>query len=233
MSIKTAGIHQPNYMPWPGYFYKLAKSDVFVILDNVDFQQGNSNSITSRTRIKGGNGEIMLTVPVRKSDDKLLNRIAIDKAQPWKKKHLKSIQLAYAKAPYFKTVYPVFEELLTRPYDNLALMNTAIISGIACQLDIHTPVVIASELKLDAEDRNERIVQICEQVGAGAYLCGKGGRKYMEEAVFVRGGIEVKYTDFKPVEYAQLYGAFISGLSILDPLMNIGKTGVLQMIEHG
>jgi hypothetical protein len=228
---KIAGIHQPNYMPWPGYFHKILRSDVFVILDNVDFQQGNSNSITSRTKIKGGNGEILLTVPVKRSEEKMLNGILTDNNQPWAKKHLKSIQLSYTKAPFFKEYFPVFEQVLSQSYSSLSHLNVSLILKICELLEITTPVLMASELNIEEEGRNERIVKICQKVGADTYLCGKGGRKYMEESVFVQGEIAVQYTDFRPTDYPQLYGAFIPGLSILDSLLNIGKEQVRSLID--
>jgi hypothetical protein len=231
MVTKIAGIHQPNYIPWPGYFHKIVRSDVFVILDNVDFQQGNSKSITSRTKIKGANGEILLTVPVKHLEDKQLNRILPDTSLPWTKKHLKSIALNYARAPHFKTWFPVFEKILAQSYPSLAHLNTAIIREVCAALELKTPLVVASDLAIEETGRNERIVAICKAVGADTYLCGKGGRKYMEEAVFDSGGIKVKYTDFQPQAYPQLFEPFVPGLSILDALMNAGKEGTFQLIQ--
>jgi hypothetical protein len=231
MPSKIAGIHQPNYIPWAGYFHKIWRSDVFIILDNVDFQQGNSKSITSRTRIKGANGEILLTVPIRKSESKTLNKIQIDTAQHWAKKHVKSIQLSYPKAPYFASYFPLVEELLSADYHNLAQMNIVWIKELCRQMDISTPILLASEMNVEEEGRNERIVKLCQAAGANVYLCGKGGRAYMEEEVFDKGQIQVSYTEFQPPAYNQLHGKFIPGLSIIDALMNLGKAGTLGLIK--
>jgi hypothetical protein len=230
MSTKIVGIHQPNYIPWPGYFHKIVRSDVFVILDNVDFQQGNSSSITNRTRIKGANGEILLTVPVRKSIDKHLHAIQIENVQNWQKKHVKSIQIAYSRSSFFKELFPYFENLLLTPANNLADLNTRIIRALCEMLEINTPLVIASEMGLTEDGRNQRIVSICQKLGGDTYLCGKGGRKYMEEQVFANAGVAVEYTDYKPADYQQLHGDFVPGLSVLDPLMNIGIPGVQRLI---
>jgi hypothetical protein len=232
MAGHIAGIHQPNYIPWQGYFYKILKSDVFVILDNVDFQQGNSKSITSRSKIKGINGEILLTVPVKRSENRLINRIQIDNTQHWAKKHLKSIEFSYQRSSFFKVYFPLFEKLLLAPNSNLSELNTKIIQEICISLDIHTPFIIGSELNIEEEGRNERIVKICQKVGADTYLCGKGGRMYMDELIFTQAEIKVQYTDFIPEEYAQLHGPFLPGLSILDALMNLGKEGVLKALDR-
>jgi hypothetical protein len=231
MPSKLAGIHQPNYLPWPGYFHKIKRSDVFIILDNVDFQQGNSKSITSRSKIKGANGETLLSVPVKHSENKVLNSIQIDNTQSWARKHLKSIQLSYTKAPYFKTYFPIFEGILKAPHTSLLELNGSLIKEICSILDIQTPVLMASEMNVEEEDRNMRIVKLCKMSGADSYLCGKGGRSYMNEDVFADNGISVFYTDFKPHEYPQLHGSHIPGLSVLDALMNIGKEHVCELIR--
>ncbi|HEV7232108.1 MAG TPA: WbqC family protein [Bacteroidia bacterium] len=231
MPIKIAGIHQPNYLPWPGYFHKIMRSDVFIILDNVDFQQGNSKSITSRTKIKGANGETLLSVPVKHTEDKLLRNIQIDNSQTWAKKHIKSIQFSYTKAPYFKTYYPLMEKILLESCSGLFELNYRIIKEVCSILEIPTQLLVASEMQIEEEDRNLRIVKLCASAGANAYLCGKGGRSYMDENVFTDNGIEVMYTAFNPPEYPQLHGAFLPGLSVLDALMNTGKAGVCELIR--
>src|SRR6185369_12527883 len=101
---KIISIHQPNFIPWLGYFYKIYAADVFVILDNVEYQSGNSSSITNRTKIKTNNGELMISVPVRKNEQsKMIIDMEIDNRQPWKPKMLKTVQFSYTKAAHFKT----------------------------------------------------------------------------------------------------------------------------------
>jgi len=173
----------------------------------------------------------LLTVPVKHAAEKQLNRIAPENALPWAKKHLKSIGLSYARAPHFKTWFPFFEMLILQNYQSLSQLNTALIRELCIALDIRTPLLVASELGIAEQGRNERIVAICKSVGADTYLCGKGGRSYMEEAVFEEGEIKVIYTNFQPTSYPQLFEGFLPGLSILDPLMNVGKEGVLQLIQ--
>ncbi len=105
---KVIAIHQPNFIPWLGYFNKIYSADVFVVLDNVDYQSGNANSITNRTKIKTAQGELFIFVPVKKNaNSKLIKDIAIDNQQPWQKKMLKTIQLNYSTAKFFNEVFPV------------------------------------------------------------------------------------------------------------------------------
>ena len=214
-------IHQPNFMPWPGYFYKMAQADVFVILDNVEYQSGNATSITNRTKIKTPQGETFITLPVKKGAP-LIKDVLIDNAQPWRKKLLKSVQQNYAKAPFFTDYFPQFETIVNEQHTFLAALNTELIRQGCAWLDITTPILISSELSAEAEDKNERIVEICKRLGGDVYLSGNGAKKYNDENLFNQNGIALRYTAFQPLAYPQLHGDFMPGLSVLDLLFNCG-----------
>src|SRR5580698_6754117 len=111
-SQKVIAVHQPNFMPWLGYFYKIVHADVFVILDNVEYQSGNASSITNRVKIKTLQGELMLAVPVKKGESKIIKDIMIDNKQPWARKMSKTIQINYAKSAFFNQYFPKLEEIL-------------------------------------------------------------------------------------------------------------------------
>jgi WbqC-like protein family len=218
---KTVGIHQPNLLPWLGYFSKITQSDVFVLLDTVDFQTGNANSITNRTRIKTQQGELWLTVPVKKSTEKTIDKICIDHKQPWVKKHLKTIQMAYGKAPYFEPTFEWLSKRLTQEeHVSISALNSLLILDVKELLQLTTPVIKSSELAIAVEDKNERIIAICKSLDATCYLSGNGARSYNDEPAFNQQGIELKYTSFQAPVYPQLHGPFLPGLSILDVLMN-------------
>lgn len=224
-------IHQPNFIPWLGYFSKINQSDKFIILDTVDLQIGNANSITNRTRIKTQQGELWLTIPIRKSESKLIHSIQIDNKQPWQKKILKSIQMAYSKAPQFNSIFPIFEELLQQRCELLSELNSKIIVEIATWLDITTEILIASKMPITSEDKNERLIDLIKQVDGDIYLSGNGARQYNDEAAYNSNGIQLTYTSYKPNEYPQLHGNFIPGLSILDAMMNLTKEEIQNMIK--
>ena len=132
-------------MPWLGYFSKIAQSDVFVILDNVEYQVGNANSITNRVKIKTQSGELFFTVPIRKSEMKNINQQQIDWKQPWLKKQWRTLEMAYAKAPYKNEALEFFHPLLHQQFENLAAYNTNIIQQICLELKIKAQIFIASE----------------------------------------------------------------------------------------
>ena len=229
--MKIIGIHQPNYLPWMGYFYKILKSDIFVILDNVDYQSGNANSITNRCRIKGPNGIVILTAPVKHNTDyKWINQQYIDYSRNWQMKHKRAVENYYRKSPWFSQYYPQLEQIWDSKFDRLSELNFGFIKLVCQFLDIQTPLLEASSLPPQKGNKSDRIIDICIQLKADIYLSGNGARKYNDIDSFKKNKIELVYTGFKPVEYPQQYDNFIPGLSILDALFNIGPD-VKQLIN--
>ena len=228
---KIAAIHQPNYFPWLGYFAKIQNCDVFIVLDNVDYQSGNAKSITNRTRIKTQTGELFLTVPVLKPDgnQRLINQTRIDGKQNWQKKHLTSVQHAYSKAPFFNEVFEMLSRILNAEFEFISDLNSSGIRAVMNYLSLETPVIFSSSFENLAEGKNERIIDLCKRTNSCIYLSGGGAKKYNDPQMFADHQIELRYAEFKPKEYPQLHGAFIPGLSILDALFNCGRDARLLL----
>jgi hypothetical protein len=228
--MTVAAIHQPNYLPWLGYFHKMKAADVFVFLDTVDYQSGNAFSITNRARIKGGNSVVLLTVPISgKTASRRIHDVCVDFSTPWARKHLRSIEMSYRRARYFSPMFEVLEAVLSSPPVFLAELNSRLILEVSRYLKVSTPIVYASALGVGAVDRNQRLIEVCERVGATTYLSGQGGQKYNDEALFLQHGIRLTYTRFTSPEYPQLHGEFVPGLSVIDAIFNCGPgaTGLL------
>ena len=223
MMSKVCAIHQPNFFPWLGYFYKIAKSDVFVLLDTVDIEIGTADAITNRTRIKTSSGVQWITVPVKKGESKLIKDIAIDNTRKWRETMLKTIFFQYKKSQNFDSFYPVVVDLLNYTTDSLSEYNVHIIESMSKYMGLETKIVLASGMNNLSDDRNMRLIDICRQNGCDTYLSGNGGRKYHDEQLFVDNGVVVKYTDFVHPEYMQLHGDFVKGLSAIDYCFNDGK----------
>jgi hypothetical protein len=217
-----AAIHQPNYLPWLGYFYKICRCDVFVLLDNVQYSK---NNIINRNKIKTPQGPIWLTVGVLTKDrhGQLINEVAINNGVPWNKTHYKSLAQNYSKAAYFEKYSPYFERIYESQWLNLADLNETLIRTI-CQLlgFEHVRFTRASELAASGTE-TEHLIGICKAVGANTYLSGFGGKKYMDEDSFEKEGIKLEYYDFKHPAYRQLWGDFTPNLSIVDLLFNEGE----------
>src|SRR4051812_41973688 len=190
----TVTIHQPNYLPWIGYFHKMAKVDQFVFLDNVPFSK---NSYQNRARIKTAQGPAWLTVPVKTSGNfgQLTHLIEADPAARWGVKHLRTIQQNYSKAPHYKllaeTIFPVLEA----EWKYLADAAVSLIERIAHVLGIRIPMVRASSLGVDGAS-SELLLDICSKLDASEYLSGPSGRNYLDESIFGTRNIRLAYHSF-------------------------------------
>lgn len=217
---KICAIHQPNLFPWLGYFYKIAICDTFIFLDNVDIVTGTSKSITNRTSIKSNNGKQLLTIPIKKGESKLIQNIEFAD-NLWQKKFIKTIENSYRKAINFDLYFPFFTELIEFESTNLSDFNINAIIKISELLGLETNFVKASEFENLSSDRNLRIIELCKRNDCLIYFSGRGGANYHDEELFVSNKIQIKYTDFNPPIYTQLYEGFEQGLSILDYLFNV------------
>lgn len=212
-------IHQPNFLPWEGFFYKISRADVFVILDNVDIVLGSSKAITNRTTIKTHSGPQWITLPLRKNESKkILDQRIIE--GNWREKMLKAVDHSYRKSKFYADISPLIEDIIMFDSNNLVDYNVNGIERICAHLEIDTRIIKASSLDLDSKERNQRIIDICNTLNAETYFSGNGGKKYHEENLFIQQGISIEYSDFKSNPYNQLYGEFIPGLSIIDKLFN-------------
>lgn len=210
--------HQPAYLPWLGYFDKIARAKVFVYLDTVQFEK---NSFINRNRIKTPQGALWLTIPVKTKGHTSgsLRTTEIDDAQPWRAKHLKSIEMNYRKAPRFEERFPKIEALLRRPESNLAEYCFYQLQFWLNEFAIDTRIVRSSELPVEST-KSDLVLDLCRHLSAGHYLSGALGRDYLIEDDFKRVGISIEYQSFTPQTYPQLWGDFIPYLSILDWWMN-------------
>jgi len=213
-------VHQPQYLPWLGYFHKIYKSDAFVFLDNVQYKE---REYQNRNRIRIKEGCIWLTVPVLKNDCSYPNicDVRIDNFQDWQKRHWHAICVNYAQAPYFSKYSCFFEQLYKQEYDRLADLNISVTKYMLDSLQINRPVYFES--KLDIRTKNtQRIIDICKALKADTYLSGIGGKNYLDEGAFSANGIKLDYQDFVHPQYRQHYTPFMPFMSAIDLLFNHG-----------
>ena len=227
LTMKTISIHQPNYIPWLGYFYKISKSDIFVFHDDAQFSDSGAHHFQY---IKTPQGTFRLKIPIDKSNGIKINQIRLKDELGWKEKHLKNIAFNYKKAKYFEQIFTDLSELLLKDYDSLSLLNQEIIMFFCNKLGINTNFVLSSELNLNTT-REEKIFDTCNALGGEIYYSGAGAKAYQNEENFNKRGIELRYSVFKPFEYPQLWGDFQSNVSVIDYLMNCGYDWK-QVIEN-
>jgi WbqC-like protein family len=222
-------IHQPQYMPWLGYLAKWAAADVFVVLDTVQYEK---NGWQNRNRIKTASGPRWLTVPVRARLSTPIHAVEVDTVQPWRERHLRAIEHAYAHAPYLPRHHEALRRLYATNWPRLAPLAFATAEWLAGGLGIATPAHQASVLGIDADEPTERLIALCRAVGGDVYLAGRDGARYMNLNAFARAGIRVQFQDYKHPAYSQLHGEFAPFLSGLDLLLTHGDDA-LAILRSG
>jgi hypothetical protein len=213
------GILQPGYLPWLGFFEQLAKTDVFVLYDDVQYDK---HGWRNRNRIKTAAGPRWLTVPVITRQHTLIKDVAIDGGKDWARKHVLSLRQNYSKAPHFAKHFPAYDEALGRPWKLLADLDEHLIKVMAGQLGLDASRVVRSSSVGVHGGRDERLVALCRHFGAKVFYEGAAGKDYIDETLFLDHGVRVEYQDYRHPEYKQLFGPFVSHLSAVDLLFNHG-----------
>ncbi|WP_419770602.1 MAG: WbqC family protein [Candidatus Marinarcus sp.] len=218
---KTVVIHQPDFLSYLGFFHRLLHSDLYIVLDDVQFVKSN-NSWTHRDKIKTQNGDQWLTINVKKaSRDTNINEILFSDTINWKKQNLDLLKQNYRKAEYFDEIFPYLEKLYSHDYEKLSEFNMASILMLMELFDIKIDIVYSSTLKT-TQAKSERLVELLTQVDATHYLSGVGARDYHKDEPFDTAGLKVVWQEFKHPIYPQLHGEFIPYLSSIDILFNCG-----------
>lgn len=215
---RIISIHQPNYIPWLGYFYKIYQSDVFVFLDDVQF---SNQGMQNYHYIKTPQGSFRLKIPVVSTFGIQINQVTTKNELNWKQKHLKTLEMNYRKSPHFDEVYQDFKQIIEDENNNLSKLDQRLIAFICSKFEIKTSLLSSSMLEIQT-NREEKVLDICQALNATVYYSGTGAKAYQNEEQFNERGIELRYSAFKPFAYPQLWGEFISNVSILDYLMNCG-----------
>lgn len=226
--MSIVAIHQPQYLPWIPYCAKVDACDVFVFLDTVQYQK---NGMQNRNQIKTKQGACWLTVPVNGRMSLSINETPIAN-NAWKKKHIRSIEQNYARAPYIDLFSYGLKPILESPWRTLADLNIAVCKWMFEQLGIETVCVRASELGVKGR-KEELVLDVCEKLRAETYLSGKGAAVYQHSDSFLERNIHLVYHDYINLEYKQCHKdvGFVSGLSALDLILNMGHQSREVMVE--
>lgn len=222
-------VHQPEYIPWIGFFDKLARCDTFVIYDDAQYQHGgfhNRNKI--RTRI----GWRWLTVPIIHGHPQTIKDVKIA-GKEWKNKQLGLITQNYRHAPFYKQYYPLFRDAINSDHELLIGLNLHLIKAVAEALNIKVNMVRSSEFPYLGREKNEKLVSICKHMGADVYLSGSGGRNYVNEELFREAKITVQWHSYTHPAYKQTFEGFQPNMSILDLLFNIGAEAKQTLLQGG
>jgi hypothetical protein len=213
-------IHQPQYIPWIPYFSKIQQSDVFVLLDDVQYQK---NGLQNRNYILTQNGTVRLTLSVKGSFGYKINQMVLSDINDLKK-HLKTMELTYKRASFFNDFMPRLSEIYNKDYKLLEEFCSDLIIFMCNYMEIKTKIIKASSLQKHGE-KSELILSICQNLNATSYLTGNGGLNYLDKNSFDNANIKINLMDYKFLEYSQInnQGQFTKELSVIDLLFNVGK----------
>ncbi len=225
-------IHQPNYLPWLGFFDKIHRSDVFVVLDNAQFSK-TGGTWTNRVQLVVNKEPAWVTVPIVRAYHGLrtIREMRINESQPWRAKLLRTIELNYGRASHFKEVEPLVREVIEERTADLAEYNLTAIRTLCTALDLATPIVIGSTLQTEGRS-TDLLIAMVKAVGGAGYLVGGGAAGYQEDEKFRKAGIDLVHQEFQHPTYPQFNTISIKpGLSIVDALMNCGFAGVRDLMK--
>lgn len=227
--------HQPNYLPYLGFFDKIARCNKFVIVDTVQYVKRGPFGWIHRNKIKTPAGELWLSVPIL-SKGKFEQKICdaeINNNICWQRKHWKSILINYHKSPYFKKYSDFFEELYLQKWIYLADINEAIIKFIIKILNIDVEIYRSSKMNYNFTGQGTGvIIDICNALGCDTYLSGIHGRDYLDIELLKKNNIKILFQNYNHPVYNQLHGQFIPYMSIIDLLFNEGDKSLKILTDN-
>jgi hypothetical protein len=226
-------IHQPDFMPYLGFFHKMALADKMVLLDTVQFKK---NNFQNRNRINIAGNPAWLSLPIEKSPlSTKIKDIRINTKVLNSEKHLKTISQNYSKYPYFTELFAFIERIYLNKHQFLSAFNTEFLFGIRDLLGIKTEILLASELGLSGKMNGGTGVtlEISELLDADIYISGSGGKDYMKTEEFEKKDIRVYFQEYKHPEYTQLNTKqFVPYLSIIDLYFNCGPESLKILMQN-
>ncbi len=228
--MTVLAMHQPNFLPWIGFFHKMSQVDIFVLMDTA--QVSNSGSWANRAMVKMPKGPAWLTLPIVRSEGRRSYRdqkLATD--LEWPRRAKKMLQSNYSRSPHYAGLYSdcinaiMYMNVVDAAYAGgaaLGKMNFELIQWLHSILRIKADLVELSHLNLQDCAKEELPVRLCERFSAGVYLSGTGAKSYNQPELFGAAGVELRYQEFKHPVYPQPWGDFLPNLSIIDLLFNCG-----------
>jgi len=222
MGDVVVGIHQPNFFPWFGFFLKIARSDKFVFLDDAQTPK-KGGSYLNRTKININGESKWITAPIKRTYGlQLINKTYYSATTPWRNNMLKTLQMNYGNAPYYKKNNLLIFALLNYKSNSVSEFNIFFITEICKALNISTSLYSSSSFSINKVS-TERLISIVKAINGNVYLSGLGGDKYQDINLFNEDGIKLRYNEFEHPEYRQFKSnTFIFGLSILDIIFHRG-----------
>jgi hypothetical protein len=212
-------VMQPYVFPYIGYFQLIQAVDTFVFYDDVNYIKGGW---INRNRILLNGKVHFLTIACSKaSPNRLINEVEIDNSKLQLQKLSRTLELTYKKAPCFNQVFPLINNILQTPVNNIAVLAEQSVKRIAEYLNINikfkTSSVDFAETK--GLDKADRLIEICKKTNSNHYINPIGGTTLYNKAYFEKHDIQLNFINSMPIQYNQFNNEFIPWLSIIDVLM--------------
>lgn len=217
-------ITQPAYLPWLGYFQRIAWSGKHIVLDHVQIDKSSKTKFANRNKVRTKEGWCWLTVPIKtkgRSGELPLNRIEIENDSGWAQKHWNTLRINYARAPFFADHAPFFQDVYARPWSRLIDLNRELTHYLLAAFQIHTPLLQSSEMGVTG-GKDNLILNLCQAAGATEYVSGPFGRDYLDAEAFAAAGLALYFHDYQHPIYSQVFEGFEPYLSAVDLLFNCG-----------
>lgn len=222
-------VHQPEYLPWIGFFDKLARCNLYVIYDDAQYVHGGYHN---RNKIRTNQGWRWITIPIVHNHPQLIKDVKIS-GNNWKQEHIRILTQSYEKTPFFKKYFPLIAEALNFNHELLIGLNLHLLKVISEVLDIKAKMVRSSEFPYHGQEKNEKLVSICKFMGSDIYLSGSGGRTYVDEQAFTNANIKIQWHNYNHPQYIQNFKGFIPNMSILDLIFNTGPQAKQILMNGG
>ena len=228
--MTAVAIMQPYLFPYIGYWQLLQASDCFVIYDDVNYI---NRGWINRNRILVNGEPLLFTLPLlQASQNRKIRDIEIAPAAQWRPRLLRTVEMAYRKAPCFDQVFALIERILGHGDTNLAGFLSYQLHSLARFMGLETRIVTSSAgYQNNQLAAQERILDICRLEQATTYINAQGGRSLYEPTAFSERGIDLRFIAMRPLPYRQRGDGFTPYLSIIDVLMEVGPEGIRPHLE--
>jgi hypothetical protein len=214
-------VHQPNYLPYLGFFEKALQSDVFIIYDTTQFRK---NDWQNRNRLCSPDGWQWITISVFHNFEQKIKEVKIDHSKKPLKNNWSKIQTLYGKAPHFKQYAEIFEYIYKKDYLFIADLNYDLIIAIGKVLGLKTKFIKSSSLPTIETKSTQALIDLCNSVKADTYISGSEGRNYLEQDLFAKSGIILKFQNYEHPVYKQFNNSkFQPYMSAIDLIFNYGE----------
>ena len=221
-------IHQPNYLPYLGYFKKMQECDMFVYLDDCQF---SNNQFHHYNKINTEKGPVTLKVPVIYHFGDKIKDVKIDNSKNWRDKHIYEIAMAHYMDFDFYELREI-AEIIGKEQEYLADLNIKLIESIKKGFGIKCETIRSSELGIESTSQ-QRIIDICKKLGADTYLSGNGAKAYQVDEEYEKNGITIEYVKPYDEEYVKAgykigKGNYEPNMSVVDYIANGGYIWGIQ-----